>query len=113
MTSLLVEKQYLLEDKYQSVMFQITIYCFANNLYLSKGEIKALSYFYLDGVLESTENIILEKGIFSNPQSLKNLKTKLVGLNIIKKIDKVYTINNFMGIGTADRLAISIKAGNK
>ena len=113
MTSLLVEKQYLLADKYQSVMFQITVYCFANSLFLSKGEIQALAYFYVDGIKDSTESLILDLGIFSNPQSLKNLKTKLSRLNIIKKRNKVYEINNFMGVGTADKLAISIKAGNK
>lgn len=112
-SSVLVEQKYLLPDNYTSVMFQILMYAFVNNIDLSQGEIRALSHFYIDGVNPDTENSIIEKNIFSSRQSLKNLKTKLNHLNIISKKDKVYTINNFMGVAAADKVLINIKAGNR
>lgn len=112
-TSVLVEQKYLLPDNYTSVMFQILMYSFVNNLDLSYGEIKALSHFYISGINEETEKTIIEKNIFSSRQSLKNLKTKLNHLKIISKENKTYKINNFMGVAAADKIAIFIKAGNR
>lgn len=112
-SSVLVEQKYLLPDNYTSVMFQILMYSFVNKIDLSKGEIRALSHFYIDGVNLDTENSIIEKDIFSSRQTLKNLKTKLNNLNIISKKDKIYIINNFMGVAVADKVLINIKAGNR
>jgi hypothetical protein len=84
-----------------------------NNIPLSKGEMEALSYFYVHGINEETENIILEKKIFKNIQSLKNLKSKFIRLNIIDRKKRTYFINNFMNIGVADKIGVSIKAANK
>jgi hypothetical protein len=107
-----VEQKYLLPDKYSSVGFQILVYCYANKLPLSSGEVKALATFYLDGVNEVSESRIIDTGIFTSPQSLKNLKSKLVKLKVLEKTSKGYIINNYMGVAADDKIAISIKAGN-
>lgn len=108
-----IEHKYLLPNKYSSVGFQILMYCYANDFPLSQGEIKALSIFYIHGVTTEAENKITEEKIFSSGQSLKNLKSKLVKLGIIKKENKIYKIENFMNVGADEQIAISVRAGNK
>lgn len=112
-SSVFIEQKHILPDKFSSVMFQILIYCFVHKLDLSKGEMSALAYFYLNEVTEETEELILTKGIFTNRQSIKNFKSKLCKLNIISKKNKSYVINNFMNVAVGDKIAILIKAGNR
>lgn len=112
MSSVIVEQTYLLPDKYKSISFQILAYCFANNIALSKGELETLSIFYVHGISDETDSLVVEKGIFKNIQSLKNIKTKFLKNKFLIKEKKNYKINNFMGIGVADKIGISIKAAN-
>lgn len=113
MASILVEQTYLLPNKYKSICFQIMVYCFANEIPLSKGEIETLSFFYIHGISDITDELILKKGIFKNSQSLKNVKTKFFKLNLLKRDNRNYIINNFMKIGVADKIGVNIKAGNR
>lgn len=112
-SSIIVEQTYLLSDKYKSISLQILTYCFANDIPLSKGELETLTHFYVHGISDETDTMIVNKGIFKNIQTLKNIKTKFLKNNFLLKEKKTYSINNFMNIGVADKIGISIRAANK
>ncbi len=110
----LVNKTYVLGSSYDTIRFQLTLYVFLKDFPLSKGEVNALSVFYLKGINEdAVEEIITEK-IFKNRQTVTNFITKLVKIGVVKKTTKKKKEFTDMIPITVDKsILLNVKIGNK
>lgn len=82
-----VHKKMLL--KYADIIrMQILMYCFSNNVNLSKSEIDCLVVLCAYGTmnLSSFCKVAVERGVFKSPQTVRNFLTKAESLNLINKI---------------------------
>lgn len=110
----LIEKTHVLPSQYDSVRFQIHLHCFLTDFPLSKGEINALSIFYIKGINDASISYIIDNKIFKNRQSVENFITKLGKLDVIKKVGKKQReFTTLLPVKVDDKILINLKIGNK
>ena len=110
--AILIKKQHVLNDKYESIKFQITLHCFVKKLNLTKNEISALAILYADGINDDSFNTIINKGIFKNEQTIKNMISKLAKQGIVEKKNGVKTMTKALDVQVDDVMLMEIKIGN-
>lgn len=108
-----INKVQILTDVYESVKFQIVLDRFINSLSLSDTDIEVLSIFYVHGVTDKAIQIIEDKKIYKNSQSISNTLTKLTKMGIIIKVDGQKKITDKLDVKVSDKILITLKIGNK
>ena len=74
-------------DKQQIIKFQISTYCFFNNIQLSNNELDCLTLLAAYGQYELSEfcNISVDENIFKSPQTVRNFFTRTCSLGLTIK----------------------------
>lgn len=110
----LIQKTEILENSYETIRFQISLYVFLKDFPLSKGEVNALAVFYKHGLNQQAIDKILEMQIFKNRQTVENFLSKLVRLEVIKKTNKRQkAFTKLIPVEVDDKILINLKIGNK
>lgn len=110
----LIQKTHVLPTSYDSVRFQIYLHVFLTDFPLSKGEINALSIFYIKGITDEAIDSIISEKIFKNRQTVGNFISKLTKLGVIKKTTKKKKeFTDLIPMAVDSQILMNIKIGNK
>jgi len=89
----------------------IDVYCYINDIKLTKTEIKALAYFIVYGLKKETIDLIIKSEIFTQ-ESLKNSMSRFRKHGFIKKRNKNDIMTDLFDIKLDKTFAIFIKVDN-
>lgn len=107
----LVEKRARLSSTKDIVKLQFILHCFANGIHLTEGDYNLLTYIAIHGYHKTLPSELVEAGIFSHKQSVRNSRLKLLrnGFLLLDN-NKRYVVNPDLHIETYDNMLLSFKA---
>lgn len=100
------------ETRYNMVRLQFFLHNYFNNLKLTEADLDCATILALENFDDNFLQKVVDKGIFTTTQSVRNCMSKLRKNKIVTKEHDTWKVNPEISIGVDDVILLQLKAKN-